>query len=578
MFIGYNIILPSPENNMRRSTRILTFKIVCPKINISLLLITLIFIAACRNSDNKITSDPQPKLDSVYIEQYMAKEPAFKDQINWAKEFYKERGFTLGWFKNHEPVPKVHQMLEVIKKAGEEGLDPKEYQIKDFNKLFAALEKVKKDSAQRSALEKEIDVALSGTYFNWASDYYRGLVIPKENKAVDWDVKRNKIKLHKALLTVLGARESKYPYANFQPLHKEYNNLKKALAKYRAIQAQGGWSSIPAGTKLKPGQSSPAVPVLRKRLGVNVPAVSGKDSTSSVANLYDEQLASAVKAFQSQNGLNPDGNIDAETVKLLNIPIKERINQIIINMERWRWIPKSFEADYIMVNIPEFKLKLVKDSQEVMNMKVIVGKELNATPVFSDKLEYVVIAPYWNVPPNILREEIVPKIASDPGYLERNDMEVINSKGTVVSPSSVDWSRAGSEGFGYVVRKRPGPKNDLGNVKFIFPNVDNIYLHDTPRDELFNQDKRGFSHGCVRVEKPLELAETLLKDVPGNWNTSKIMSQVGTGKEKYVTLKEKLPVYLVYFTAWADEDGNTSFREDLYGHDQTLKQQYFSKL
>lgn len=541
------------------------------------LLFVLSIICFCLGAcQNKTVSGPQPKLDSVYIEQYMAKEPAFKDQIVWAKQFYKERGFTLGWFKDHKIVPQADTMLAVIAKAGEEGLDPKDYQVKDFNKLFEELESVGKDTARRSALEKEIDVALSGTYFNWASDYYRGLVIPRENKSIDWDVKRNKIKLHKALLTILGARDSKYPYAEFQPLHQEYSNLKKALARYRVIQAKGGWPKIPEGTKLKPGQSSPAVPALRKRLGVS--QVSAQDSAAAAANVYDEQLVSAVKAFQNQNGLDPDGRIAAETVKLLNIPVNERISQIIINMERWRWIPKSFEADHIIVNIPEFKLRLYKDSQEVMNMKVIVGKEMNATPIFSDKMEYVVISPYWNVPPNILREEIAPKVMDDPGYLERNNMEVITAKGAVVNPSSVDWSGAGSDGFKYIVRKRPGPTNDLGNVKFIFPNVDNIYLHDTPRDELFSQTKRGFSHGCVRVEKPLELAETLLEDVPGGWNRSKIMQQVSTRKEKYVPLKAKLPVYLVYFTAWADSNGNVYFRDDLYGHDKTLRQQYFSKL
>ena len=203
---------------------------------------------------------------------------------------------------------------------------------------------------------------------------------------------------------------------------------------------------------------------------------------------------------------------------------------------------------------------------------------MNATPIFSDKMEYVVISPYWNIPPGILKEEIAPRIMEDPGYLARNNMEVITRKGAVVSPSSVDWSLAGTEGFEYIVRKRPGPNNDLGNVKFIFPNVDNIYLHDTPRDELFSQEQRGFSHGCVRVERPIELAVALLKDVPGSWNRSKIMQQVSTRQEKYIPLKEKLPVYLVYFTAWADENGNAHFREDLYGHDSLLKQKYFSRL
>ena len=534
----------------------------------------IVIFGSCKN---RMLSGPQPKLDSVYIEQYMSKEPAFKDHINWAKLFYKERGFTLGWFKDHKLVPEADTMLAVIRQAGDEGLDPKDYQIKDFEKLFDELDDVKRDTARRSALEKEIDVALSATYFNWASDYYRGLVIPRENQSIDWDVKRNKIKLHKALLTVLGARESKYPYAEFKPLHEQYSHLKKALAKYRAIMAKGGWPKIPEGTRLKPGEKSPMVPLLRKRFSLSTSGTSAQD-TSGANDLYSQEVVSAVKTFQTQNGLNPDGIIDAKTLKLLNVPVQERINQIIINMERWRWIPKSFEADHILVNIPEFKLKLVKDSQEVMNMKVIVGKEMNATPIFSDKMEYVVISPYWNIPPGILKEEIAPRIMEDPGYLARNNMEVITRKGAVVSPSSVDWSLAGTEGFEYIVRKRPGPNNDLGNVKFIFPNVDNIYLHDTPRDELFSQEQRGFSHGCVRVERPIELAVALLQDVPGSWNRSKIMQQVSTQQEKYVPLKEKLPVYLVYFTAWADGNGNAHFREDLYGHDSLLKQKYFSKL
>jgi len=212
----------------------------------------------------------------------------------------------------------------------------------------------------------------------------------------------------------------------------------------------------------------------------------------------------------------------------------------------------------------------------VMNMKVIVGKVMNSTPVFSDKMEYVVISPYWNVPPNILRTEIVPKIMSDPGFLDAMDMEVITEKGTPVDASTVDWSAAGQEGFPYIVRKRPGPKNDLGPVKFIFPNATNIYLHGTPNGELFSMEKRGFSHGSVRVEKPIELAEYLLRNT--SWTRSKILDQVGLGQEKFVRLKQMLPVYLVYFTASADDSGRVSFFEDIYNHDKKLAAMYFSKL
>jgi L,D-transpeptidase YcbB len=514
----------------------------------------------------------QPILDSIYITNYMKAEPAFKDELVFAKNFYRERGFKLGWFKDHQLVPQADTMLQVISKANEEGLDPKDYQLIDFKAKMKELEDSKKDTVRFKELEKEIDLGLSATYFNWASDYYRGLVIPRQNPGVEWDVKRNKIKLHKALMTILGERDSKYPYANFKPLHPQYSNLKKALAHYREIEAKGGWQKIPTGTKLKKGESSAIVPALRKRLAdyYDTP------SADSANTAFDDNTIAAIRNFQETNGLKADGVLNSTTIAKMNVPVQSQIRQIILNMERWRWIPKSFEPDYIIVNIPEFKLRVFEKAKEVMNMKVIVGKVMHETPIFSDKMEYVVLSPYWNVPPNILREEIAPKVMADPGWLERMDMEVITGKGAVVDPSSVDWSSAGSNGFKYIVRKRPSPKNDLGDVKFIFPNTSNVYLHDTPHDELFSQAKRGFSHGCVRVERPIELAEYLLKN--RGYNRSKIMQQVNTRQEKFVPLKEKLPVYLVYFTAAADENGRVKFYDDIYGHDSRLAKMYFSKL
>ncbi|MEJ6980444.1 L,D-transpeptidase family protein [Pedobacter sp. P351] len=540
-------------------------------------IIAFIFLfLAVSSCKNKVTLGDQPTLDSVYITNYMKSDPEFKEHLDWAKKFYKERKFTLGWFKNHELVPQAKKMFSVINKSDEEGLDPKDYQLFNLDEKLKELDEAKKDTAKFNDLEKKLDIALSATYFNFADDYYRGLVVPRENKGVEWDVKRNKIKLHKALLTLLGARKSKYPYAEFQPLHPEYSNLKKALAHYRQIQKAGGWPVIPENTRLKSGQSSPVVAVLNKRLQDFLP----KDQDSAVSadsTVYGPNLVSAVKKFQVLHGQNPDGNIGPSTVKLLNVPVQNRIRQIIINMERWRWIPKSFEPSYLFVNIPEYKLHVIENSKEVMSMNVIVGKTLHETPIFSDRLEYVVLSPYWNIPPNILRDEIAPKAMSDPGFLDRMDMEVVTDKGSPVSASSVDWSQAGTDGFGYIVRRRPGPKNDLGDVKFIFPNENNIYLHDTPHDELFSQAKRGFSHGCVRVERPLELATYLLRNVSG-WDQSNIMNQISTRKEKYVPVKEKLPVYLLYFTAKADASGHVQFYEDIYGHDSQLASRYFSKL
>jgi len=542
----------------------------------------------------------QPKLDSVYIVKYMSAEPKFKDQIEWGKKFYQERDFRLGWFRNHELVPQAKTMLGVIDKAADEGLDPKEYKTKDFDKLFADLEAVQNDSTKRNALEKEIDLALSGTYFNWASDFYRGTVNPRQVKTIDWQVKRNKIKLHKALMTILKERESTYPYYEFEPLHPEYDQLKKALATYRDLQRNGGWPTLPATTKLKPGQPSPVVAQLRQRLIGTKPAdtappvaaeagttpvrivantAGSTPTTATPAEKYDAELVEAVKAFQRQNGLKPDGVVAGETLRLLNIPVSQRIDQLIINMERWRWIPKKFEPDYLLVNIPDYKLHVVEGNKEVFDMRVIVGKTLNATPVFSDKMESVVMAPYWNVPYSIIDKEMRYKLAANPqAYLDRLDMEVVKgwgAKATPIDPTTIDWTNLTQATWKYTLRRRPGPKNDLGDVKFIFPNSMDIYLHDTPHDELFSQTKRGFSHGCVRVEEPLKLAEYLLRNKPG-WDLAKIEETIAGRKEQYVSLPKHLPVYLVYFTAWVDNAGNVNFRDDIYGHDKSLAKEYFN--
>jgi murein L,D-transpeptidase YcbB/YkuD len=542
-------------------------------VSIKLLFSAFLFVtvlAACSNRDKVSSIGAQQTLDSTFIISYMRAEPKFKGELDWGKKFYRERKFQLGWFKNNELVPQADQMLEVISKSNEDGLNAKDYQVKDFKTLFTDLDKAKKDTAQYKKLQREIDVALSSTYFLWASDYYRGRVNPKENKSVEWDVKGNKIKLHKALATVLQFRKSKYAYADFQPLHPEYLYLKKALANYRKIKSEGGWPHIPEGSKLKPGQTSAAVPALRKRL---LDGSSVADSAKN--NVYDSELVAAVKSFQRSQGLNPDGQVGGETLRLLNVPIDSRIQSLILNMERWRWIPKSLEPDYLMVNIPEFRLHVFEKGQEKINMKVIVGKTMNSTPIFSDKMEFVVLSPYWNVPMSIIQKELAPKLMSDPGYLERLDMEVVTNKGDQVDPSTIDWGSVDEKTFKYTVRRRPGPKNDLGDVKFIFPNSNDIYLHDTPHDELFSQASRDFSHGCVRVEKPIDLAEYLLRNVPG-YDRSKIESVIAERQEKFVSLKQKLPVYLVYFTATADANGNVTFYKDLYGHDKTLAAKYFN--
>ena len=543
---------------------------------------------ATDSSEVTVVAGPQPLLDSVAFIKAFQAEPKFKAQLLPARRFYRERGFKLGWFKDHKPVERVKTLQDIIAKAGNEGLNPKDYQVKDISQMLAELEKAQGDSVRRNALERQADIALTGTYMKWANDYYRGIANPHDKKDTSWMVKPNKIKLNKALLTFLGERKSRYNYYEFAPLHPEYDQLKQALATYRAQERAGGWPALPATLNLKPGAASPAVAALRKRLldsaggaDASTPASAAKTGAPAAAvptaQVYDPELVQAVKLFQQDAGLKPTGIVSGETLKQLNVPIGSRIDQLILNMERWRWLPKKFEPDYLLVNIPEYTLHVIEADKEAFNMRVIVGKVLHETPVFSDKMEYVVLAPYWNVPFSIIENELRSKLVANPNYLDRLDMEVVKGygrKATAVDPASIDWANVTQSTFKYTLRRRPGPKNDLGDVKFIFPNSNDIYLHDTPHDELFSQSNRSFSHGCVRVSEPIKLATYLLRNRP-EWDQATILDTIATHREKYITLKKKLPVYLVYFTAWADAAGHPHFRDDIYGLDKKLAREYF---
>ncbi len=535
-----------------------------------------------------VLGGPQPVLDSMAVIRAMRDEPLFAPQELPARRFYRARGFALGWFKNHQVRPQAEVLLAEIAKAKDEGLESNKYQSNNITSLLAELKTVGRDTARRSGLERRTDLALTGTYMAWASDYYRGVANPRDVKGGKWEVKPNKIKLHKALLTFLGERKSRYNYYEFAPLHPEYEQLKKALAAYRAQEQAGGWPKLPAGLKLKPGDSSAAVPALRQRLlgaagspggGTATPHPSvGQAGVAATGNVYDPALVAAVKTFQQDAGLKANGLLGAGTVAELNVPITARIDQLILNMERWRWLPKRFEDNYLLVNIPEYRLHVIEQGKEAFSMRVIVGKLMHETPIFSDRMEFVVLSPYWNVPFSIIANELRPKLVANPHYLDRLDMEVVKGEGstaTPIDPASINWATATEDNFKYTLRRRPGPQNDLGDVKFLFPNSNNVYLHDTPHNELFAESQRDFSHGCVRVQEPIKLAAYLLRKSP-EWSQQNILSAVAKRQEKYVALKEKLPVYLVYFTAWADADGRPHFRDDIYGHDKALAKEYFN--
>lgn len=561
----------------------------------------LVFLMSCnQSSGTKSAADavtdifdegdkPEVKVDSLYVLQYLNKKSDLKEFEDLMFKFYGERDYRLAWFDDNELVPQTEKLLSTIDHASKEGLNPKNYRLEDYDSLFKRYQELDEKDSTRIELQKQIDLALTATYFNYASDFYRGRVSPQEDENIHWNVRRNKIKLHKALQTILKERESTYPYYEFEALHDGYVKLREALAKYEALQEKGGWPKVELGnrTKLQKGDTAQAVLTLRKRLNPEQTFAANDKKLL----LFDDNLEQQVKKFQRLHGLEEDGVVGGNTLATMNVPLEERIDQIKINMERWRWIPKrmvpkKLDQKFIWVNIPEYKLYIYEDPNndpeaerkynKVMEMRVIVGKTLNSTPIFSDKLEYVVMAPYWNVPGSIVENEAKPAIMRDPSWLTRNNMEIVtrDKERRPVSPSSINWSGVTASNFPYLLRQKPGPRNSLGMIKFLFPNEYSVYLHDTPADALFNQTERDFSHGCVRVEKPVELAKYLLQDMP-EWTEERIRDTMQGGEEEWVTLPKQVQVYIVYFTTWVDDEGNIHFQEDLYGHDKKLEQEYF---
>ncbi|MEJ7822696.1 MAG: L,D-transpeptidase family protein, partial [Chitinophagaceae bacterium] len=340
----------------------------------------------------------------------------------------------------------------------------------------------------------------------------------------------------------------------FEDVNNAYKLLKLELSKYTNIAKKGGWPQIHATPKqLKKGASSPAIAILKKRLQV-IGAMPMGDSSQ----VFTDSLANGIRQVQQSFGYTPDGVIKASLIKDLNIPVNKRIEQILINMGRMRWMPQEPEGQLILVNIPEFVLHVFEGKNKVFDMNVVVGKEGNNTMIFTGNLTSVVFSPYWNVPPSIVKKEIMPKLATDSGYLARENMEI-----------------TGSEGGLPVIRQLPGDKNSLGQVKFLFPNSFNIYFHDTPSKSLFNNDKRAYSHGCIRLSNPAKMAEYLLKD-NNSWPPEKIMEAMNSDTEKYVKVKDPVPVFITYYTAWVDENGLLNFRDDIYKRDATIAKKMFA--
>ncbi|MEW6109053.1 MAG: L,D-transpeptidase family protein [Nitrospirota bacterium] len=353
------------------------------------------------------------------------------------------------------------------------------------------------------------------------------------------------------------------------PQQDNYSKLKQALSQYNKIMEKGGWPVISGGQTLKKGMQDKRIHEIRYRLGV-----SGDLDSSEIqkGDFFDEALEEAVIRFQKRHGLAADGIAGPAFLKALNVTAEERIRQIELNLERLRWISRDLGRRYVAVNIADFELDVVEDGHIIISMKVIVGKAYWHTPVFSENMTYLVLNPAWNVPKSIAVKEIIPKVRKDPEYLEKNNMKILKGWGKdqiEISPHAINWAELSPGAFTYRFRQEPGPQNPLGRIKFMFPNRFNVYLHDTPYKALYEKKVRTFSHGCIRIEKPIELAEYLLKGDP-NWSREKILAAIDEKTTRNIPIPEPIKVYILYLTAWVDEYGVLQFRDDIYGRDRVL--------
>ncbi len=352
---------------------------------------------------------------------------------------------------------------------------------------------------------------------------------------------------------------------NFFPRGDYYIRLREQLLRHLQIEAEGGWPAVTSGDTLRPGDVSPRVAEVRRRLAVTGDLNADADLQS---DSYDETLETAVKYFQNRHRLDADGIVGAQSYEALNVPVQTRIDQLRMSLERLRWIDQDLTNDFVAVNIPDFRVFLVRDRQIVWYARAQVGKPYRATPIFRGDIQYLELNPTWTVPPTILRKDILPRLKQDPGYVVNKNISVIDRDGRKVDPFSVDWSQY-SRGVPYTLRQEPGPNNALGRIKFIFPNEHFVFVHDTPSRSLFDRSERAFSSGCIRIDKPLELAELLLRD-PDKWSQANLQAALDSRRTQRVNLKPREPVLILYLTASLDLDGSIRFAKDIYGRDDAL--------
>ena len=488
-------------------------------------------------------------------------------------QFYLERTYRPAWSDNDGPLSIADSLIAGIRNSYRDGLHPEDYHLEAIENILSTIRDRQRRNQPLNHLRLvDLDLLLTDAFLVLGSHFLGGRVDPVTLDP-DWHPSRREINLGTVLHDALANQRIQHSLKNLLPRHPDYFRLRESLAYYRTVKDDGGWPLIPEGPTMRKGDTGERIKALHKRL-----VLAGDYSEESLSDehifddTFDGTLEQAVIRFQKRHGLGTDGLVGRETLAQLNTYVEQRLQQVLLNMERWRWLPQSLGDRYILVNIANFELDVIENGESVMNMRVIVGRHYRRTPVFTGRMTYLVFSPFWNIPPGITANDVLPQIRKDISYLATNNIRVFRGWGAdapEVDPATVDWSAITPRNNPYRFRQDPGPNNSLGLVKFMFPNRFNVYLHDTPARELFARVQRDFSSGCIRIENPVGLSEYLLADRP-EWAREAITAAMRRTTERTVTLLRPIPVHILYWTAWATDDGTIHFRRDIYNRDQRL--------
>lgn len=489
-------------------------------------------------------------LDSSSVAAYLDSTTMEPKNVRRFLSFYNARNYQYAWFAKDgltEQAKGFYNLYLFDSKHRSDSLTKDKALKLKMDKLFAE-ENPSANASDKSSLNTEL--TLTRLFVEHGLEMYeKGYVKRKEMERFIPTRKIDPISFSDSLVNKKH-KDNKY----FEDVNEPYRKLKESLAQYLEVSKTGGWPIVPASLKgLSLGSNNTGLVSLKKRLYLS------KDmSTIDTLGNFNAALLQGIKTFQNRNGMVDDGKISSSLIEELNVPVENKIEQIIVNLYRMRWMPSYPDGNLLMVNIPEFILYAIESGKKVWGMNVVVGKEGHNTTTFTDEMTNIAFSPYWNLPPSIVKDEIMAKMAANPDYLANQHMEIV------------------SEGGGLpVIRQLPGEDNSLGRVKFLFPNSFNIYFHDTPAKALFSKNSRAYSHGCIRLAEPKKLAEYLLRDQP-EWNSSTIDEAMNLDEEKVVVLKKKVPVFITYYTAWVDDAGILNFRKDIYNHDKQMKEKLFA--